>query len=59
MFGLILLCCLLKVSSEEFDKTKWTPKLREPVKVSWKSEMVQEHYLVSFTDKLNAVNSLK
>lgn len=40
MFGLILLCCLLKVSSEKFDKTKWTPKLREPVKIGHEEEVV-------------------
>jgi len=40
VFGLILLYCLLEVSSEELDKTKWTPKLREPVKIGHEEEVV-------------------
>ncbi|KAJ7383004.1 hypothetical protein OS493_031174 [Desmophyllum pertusum] len=41
---LVLLCCLLDVNSEESgDKTrqaKWTPKLRDPVKVGHEEEMM-------------------
>jgi len=40
VFGLVLLYCLLEVSSEELDKTKWTPKLREPVKIGHEEEVV-------------------
>jgi len=40
VFGLILLYCILEVSSEELDKTKWTPKLREPVKIGHEEEVV-------------------
>lgn len=37
--SLVLLCCLRDAKSEksnnEIDKTKWTPKLRDPVKVKY------------------------